>query len=173
MSAADPDIIRLHQIGAGVERRIAPDAAGRAAIARTLDLADLDAFTADLALKPVDGGWRLEGRVRAEAVQTCGLTLEPLPVSIDRAFNLKLVEEAEEPDLDGEIVVDLEAEDGPDVVEDGRIDLMQYAIEQLALSLDPFPRKAGAVFVQPEQPPETSPFSVLSALRPRDGEDRG
>ena len=58
-------------------------------------------------------------------------------------------------------------------IEDGKIDLGQYAVEQLALALDPFPRKPGATFVQPEEPAEISPFAALKALKPRDGEGRG
>ena len=34
----------------------------------------------------------MKGRVTAHAVQTCGLTLEPLPVDVDRRFSIQLVE---------------------------------------------------------------------------------
>lgn len=163
MSGASEEV-RLHQIGAGLTRRLTPDADSRARIARSLDLAALDAFEADLNLAPVDGGWKLSGRVKAEAVQTCGLTLEPLPVSVDQAFSVRLTEKTPD-ETDDEIIVDPEAEDAPDLVEEGRIDLMQYAIEQLALSLDPFPRKPGAVFVQPEGPGVISPFAALAKLK--------
>jgi uncharacterized metal-binding protein YceD (DUF177 family) len=56
----------------------------------------------------------------------------------------------------------------PDIVEDGQIDLGQYVVEQLALRLDPFPRKPGAEFVQPPEPAEISPFAVLKSLRSSD-----
>lgn len=157
--------VRLHQIGSGVTRTLAPDAAARARIAKALDLAALDAFEADVALTPSAVGWTLAGRVRAQATQTCGLTLEPLPVEIDARFSVSLAEAAEEdPD---EIVITLEDE-SPDVIEDGQIDLGQYAVEQLALRLDPFPRKPGAEFVQPKEPGEISPFAVLKQLRSSD-----
>jgi hypothetical protein len=61
-------------------------------------------------------------------------------------------------------------EEDADLIEDGKIDLGQYAVEQLALSLDPFPRKPGAEFVQPEEPAEISPFAALKALKPQDGQ---
>ena len=64
-------------------------------------------------------------------------------------------------------------EDAPDVIEDGRIDLGQYAVEQLALSLDPFPRKPDAEFVQPEEPGELSPFAVLKTVRDRGDPGQG
>lgn len=156
--------VRLHQVGAGLTRRLEPDAAARARIARSLDLASLDAFSADLTLAATASGWRLAGRLHAEAVQTCGVSLEPLPVTIDDDFSVAL-SEAAAPDPDGEIDVSMD-DDSPDVVEDGRIDLGQYAVEQLALRLDPFPRKPGAEFVQPPEPGEVSPFAVLRRLTP-------
>lgn len=157
--------VRLHQIGAGLSRTLVADAAARARIARALDLASLDAFEADVRLEPAAGGWSLSGRLRAHLAQTCGVTLEPLPVEIDDAFSVALAE-AGEPDAD-EIVITLDDE-SPDQIEDGRVDLGQYAVEQLALRLDPFPRKPGAEFVQPPEPAEISPFAVLRKLRPDD-----
>jgi uncharacterized metal-binding protein YceD (DUF177 family) len=159
--------IRLNEIGKGLERTLEPDAPTRARIARSLDLAALDAFVAELSVKPAENaGYRLTGRVTASAVQTCGITLEPLPVEIDQRFSVNLAETIEEPEAD-EIDVPID-DDAPDLIEDGRIDLGQYAVEQLALSLDPFPRKPGAEFVQPEEPAEISPFAVLKQFKPRD-----
>jgi hypothetical protein len=156
------EVIRINEIGAGIERRLVADDGARQKIARALDLAALSMFEADLIVAPALIGWRLSGRVRAEAVQTCGVTLEPLPVSIDERFSVDLVEgETTVGEDEIEISVD---DDGPDLIEDGRIDLGQYAVEQLSLNLDPFPRKPGAEFVQPEEPTELSPFAVLKAF---------
>lgn len=165
--------LRLHQIGAGVQRRLTPDADAMKRIARALDLQALDVFEVDINLVPTVSGWRLEGRVIADAVQTCGLTLEPLPVHVDRKFSVQMVEATErEDDEDGEIDLELD-DDSPDQIEGGSLDLGQYAVEQLALSLDPFPRKPGAVFEQPKEPGEISPFAVLKGLRSKDGSDEG
>lgn len=157
--------VRLHQVGAGVTRRLEPDAAARARIAKALDLASLDSLVAEMTLAPSPAGWRLTGRVRASLAQTCGITLEPLPVEIDAPFALTLAEAVDE-DSD-EIVITLDDE-SPDPIEGGQVDLGQYAVEQLALQLDPFPRKPGAEFVQPPEPTEISPFAVLKQLRPTD-----
>lgn len=165
------EIVRVNEIGTSLDRTLEPDGATRAKIARTLDLASLDAFTATLTIRPARVGWTLSGRVVAEAVQTCGLTLEPLPVSIDESFSLDLVEAAE-PVAGEEVEITLD-DDSPDVIEDGRIDLGQYAVEQLALTLDPFPRKPGAEFVQPAEPADISPFAVLKAIRDKDTSDKG
>lgn len=163
------ETVRLNEIGSSLNRRLEPDAAVRARIARSLDLASLDAFAAEMSVTPVREGWRLSGRVAARAVQTCGLTLEPLPVEIDQSFIVDLVEAATPEVDDVEVTLD---DDAPDVIEDGRIDLGQYAVEQLALTLDPFPRKPGAEFVQPDQPGEVSPFAVLKAFRPAGESDQ-
>lgn len=157
--------VRLHQIGSGVKRTLTPDAAARGRIARALDLASLESFEADVDLAPSAGGWTLSGRVRADLAQTCGITLEPLPLKIDEGFSVQLAEPVDEES--DEIIITLEDE-SPDVIEDGQIDLGQYVVEQLALHLDPFPRKPGAEFVQPPEPAEISPFAVLKQLRPSD-----
>jgi uncharacterized metal-binding protein YceD (DUF177 family) len=157
--------VRLHQLGSGVKRTLEPDAPTRARIVRALDLASLDAFTAEMELVPSPVGWRLSGRIRASLAQTCGITLEPLPVEIDAPFSLTLAESMEE-DTE-EIIITLDDE-SPDLIENGQIDLGQYAVEQLALRLDPFPRKPGAEFVQPPEPAEISPFAVLKQLRASD-----
>jgi glycosyltransferase involved in cell wall biosynthesis len=65
------------------------------------------------------------------------------------------------------VIITLDDE-SPDLIENGQIDLGQYAVEQLALRLDPFPRKPGAEFVQPPEPAEISPFAVLKQLRASD-----
>ncbi|MBD3833769.1 YceD family protein [Brevundimonas bullata] len=165
--------LRLHHIGAGVQRRLKPDAEAIKRIVRALDLQALEMFEVDINLVPTVSGWRLDGRVMADAVQTCGLTLEPLPVRIDRKFSVQMVEATEhEADENAEIDLELD-DDSADQIEGGSLDLGQYAVEQLALSLDPFPRKPGAVFEQPPEPGEISPFAVLKGLRPTDGSGEG
>jgi hypothetical protein len=157
--------VRLHQIAGGITRTLEPDAAARARIAKALDLASLDGFSAEMVLAPAAVGWRLSGRVRASLAQTCGITLEPLPLEIDAPFVLTLAE-AVDSESD-EIIITLDDE-SPDLIENGQVDLGQYAVEQLALRLDPFPRKPGAAFVQPPEPAEISPFAILKQRRPAD-----
>ncbi|WP_372708333.1 DUF177 domain-containing protein [Brevundimonas sp.] len=160
------DPVRLHLSPGGVNRRLEPDAATRGRIAKALDLASLDSFVADVKLEPTAAGWRLSGHVMASLAQLCGITLERLPVEIDTRFSFPLAEAVDEDSE--EIVITLDDE-SPDLIENGQIDLGQYVVEQLALQLDPFPRKLGAEFVQPPEPAEISPFAVLKTRRP-DGE---
>ena len=165
--------VRLHQIGATLTRRLEPDAEVRVRIARALDLKSLDRFVADIDILPTVSGWRMSGRVQADAVQSCVLTLEPLPVVIDGDFTVNLTETPPDSPTDEDGEIDLELDDNtPDVVENGQIDLGQYAVEQLALHLDPYPRKEGAVFEQPPEPGEISPFGVLRTLKPSGDADK-
>jgi hypothetical protein len=154
--------IRLNQIGAGVTREFEADEGERRALAKWLDLVAIDLFSADLSLSPSMLGWTLKGRVRAQVTQSCGLTLVPLPATIDQTFSVSLVEAAEA--VDGEVEVSLD-DDAPDLIENGQIDLGYHAVEQLGLALDPFPRAPGAEFVPPEESAEISPFAVLKGLK--------
>lgn len=159
------EVVRINEIGAGITRTLVPDAEARARIVKALDLASLESLEAEISVAPAHVGWTLSGRVRAKLEQICGITLEPLPVTVDERFSVALVEAAAPGPDEIEVTLD---DDAPDVIEDGRIDLGQYAVEQLSLQLDPFPRKPGAEFVQPEEPAEISPFAVLKQFRPKD-----
>ena len=64
---------------------------------------------------------------------------------------------------------DMDAE-VPDIVEDGKIDLAQIAIEQVALVMEDYPRKEGEVFefvseFDEETTKTQNPFSVLAKLK--------
>lgn len=163
------EVLRVNEIGAGATRRLVPDETERARIVKALDLASLKAFESEIVVTPARLGWTLSGWIRAEAEQVCGVTLDPLPVTVDERFVVHLVEEA---DAAPEVEVTLD-DDSPDVIEDGRIDLGQYAVEQFALALDPFPRKPGVEFVQPAEPAEISPFAVLRQLKGGGDEGKG
>lgn len=158
--------LRLHQVGSSLARTLEPNAEERARIVKSLNLVSLENFTAEMTVTPTVSGWRIDGRVKADAVQACGLTLEPIPETINQTFLINLTEQPPEVEVDENGEIDLELNDSfPDYVEDGKIDLGHYAVEQLSLALDPFPRKEGAVFVQPPEPVELSPFAVLQSMK--------
>jgi uncharacterized metal-binding protein YceD (DUF177 family) len=75
---------------------------------------------------------------------------------------------AHAPDPEAELVIDLEADDPPDVVEGDEIDLARYVVEHLALDIDPFPRKPGVEFEPPAPTAEISPFAALRRLKETD-----
>lgn len=161
------DRVRLDQIGQGLSRHLVAADGERTRVAAALDLASLDRLEADVEVKPSGAGWRLSGRLVADVVQTCGVTLEPLPSHIEGSFFVDLAEASVVGPQPREFEADLDTPDGPDLIEDGGIDLAAYVVEHLSLEIDPWPRKPGAVFEAPEGPAEPSPFDVLRELKPK------
>ncbi len=168
MSAPPPIHSMIFDLGAarpGAEARVTPDQSERAAIARALDLASLSRFDVRFDISGGRGEWRLSGHIEAEGEQVCGVTLAPLAFTIDEPFSLWLVQ-AEQLPVAEDGVLELNPDDeGPDLIDSPRVDLGVYAVEQLALRLDPFPRAPGAVFEAPESEAPPSPFAVLARLR--------
>ena len=68
-----------------------------------------------------------------------------------------------------EVIIDLEADDPPDVLESDVIDLAGYVIEHLALEIDPFPRAPDAEFSPPETTRKSSPFAKLAEWKGGNG----
>ena len=159
---------------AGRHVDIAADGRARAAIAEAAGLAALERLTAgfDLMRHGADG-LRVVGRVQAAVVQNCVVTLEPIESAVDEAIELLFLPEAPTaPD-----VVDLEAveaDDPPEPLQNGVVDLGAVATEFLLLGIDPYPRKPGAVFeAPPAGGPASSPFAALAALKKGDNAKEG
>ena len=65
-----------------------------------------------------------------------------------------------------------ESDEGPEIMQSGVVDLGAVATEFLILGIDPYPRKAGAVFAAPSastREPADHPFAALAALKSRPG----
>ena len=153
---------------------IVADDRTRAAIAEATDLAALPRLEAgfDLMRHGADG-LRVVGRVQAAVVQNCVVTLEPIESTVDEAIDLLFLPEAPTaPD-----VVELEAgeaDDPPETLQNGMVDLGAKATEFLLLGIDPSPRKLGAVFeAPPAGDPASSPFAALAALKKADNSTEG
>jgi uncharacterized metal-binding protein YceD (DUF177 family) len=155
------------------ERTVAIEAteAERAALAERFDLVAIDRLEARFAIRREGGDTvRASGRVRADVVQRCSVTAEPLRARVDEPVDLRFV-----PALEGaEDELELSA-DALDTVsyEGGAVDLGEAAAETMALALDPFPRAPGAADalraagVISEE--EAGPFGKLAALKDRLG----
>ncbi|WP_137389383.1 YceD family protein [Rhodoligotrophos defluvii] len=165
----------------GLEERLVATQAEREVLAGWLGLARLDALEAKLSLKPWRGnGVRVSGQLHAEAEQVCVVTLEPLQRVYEQEFERSFIQ-GPAPVGEGatEAVVDIAGEDPPDVIENGVIDLGAVVAEELALVIDPYPRKEGAEIesgyaAQPEEKQDETPFAALLALKKAIGpEDNG
>ena len=92
-------------------------------------------------------------------MRECVVSLEPFETTQREAFSLRFVPEGQESETP-----DPESEDEIPYA-GGTIDLGEAVVEQLALDLDPFPRKEGAELPSEADPANVSPFAALAALR--------
>ncbi|MDH3473459.1 MAG: DUF177 domain-containing protein [Rhodospirillales bacterium] len=157
-----------------VEQAIEATAEERAALARRFDLLALDHLTARLTLRRLEGRplIRVRGDFEAELTQACVVTLEPVPSRPGGSISLLFSLAPELEGVGGEVFVDLDAEDPPEPVPPGGIDLGEIVAEQLALALEPYPRAPGAHLetaewggAAPEDEDKASPFKVLASLK--------
>ncbi len=101
-----------------------------------------------------------EGRLTARVVQVCVVTLDEFEAEITEPFAVRFVPEGTESEE-----IDPEAEDEIPYA-GSMIDLGEAAAEQLALALDPYPRRPDAMLPDAEAPPPSA-FAALGALRQR------
>jgi uncharacterized metal-binding protein YceD (DUF177 family) len=153
---------------------ITADADARARVAVRLGLRALDKLTAQLEILPHSTGATVTGYVEADVVQNCVVTLGPVPAHLREDVAIKFVAPQDikrRPDDDEEEeIIDID-EEPPEVILDGRIDLGEVAVSQVALGLDPYPRAPGASFdpakwgVEGEKALPASPFAALAKLK--------
>lgn len=144
------------------------DEVERAAVAKRLDLTKLDRLEAHVRLERAGDIIRATGRLVASLDQSCVVTGEPVAAHIDEPFTLNFVPVPQAQRADEE--VELGERDLDVVFHDGSaIDLGSALADTLALSLNPYPRSAGADAALKEAgvltEEQASPFAVLAKLR--------
>ena len=161
----EADSVGTHRM----ERRIAANPEERVALAKRFGLVGIDRLEAVLSLKRAGSGViHVSGELEAEVTQACVVTLAPVPAKLSEAFSVDFADEDRRKPADSDL--DFEADDPPEPIRNGHIDLGELAAEQLALALDPYPRAPGAAIPaefspepdadeEPERP--VNPFSIL------------
>jgi uncharacterized metal-binding protein YceD (DUF177 family) len=150
-------------------------------LAVRLGLIELPALAAAVRLRRARGGRYVEidGSLHATVVQTCVVTLEPVPATLEEPFALLLgpIGGGAEDGPSSELIIDL---DQPEPLESDTIDIGELVAQQLSLALDPYPRAPDAPAPEdltkdltqglaegpsatPAEPPAESPFAVLRA----------
>lgn len=156
-----PRPVAIDRIGTlGLERDVTAAPDELALIATRLQLPAVAALACEFRLKRLERSIiEATGTLRARVTQVCVVTLDEFEQPIEEAFHVRFVpagaeSEDEDPDAPDEIPYPASA-----------IDLGEAAIEQLALSLDPYPRKPG--LAEPEEPEGDTPhpFAALAGLR--------
>jgi uncharacterized metal-binding protein YceD (DUF177 family) len=158
----------------GRQFELAADDRVRAAVAQAAAIAALPRLEAsfDVARHGADG-LHVLGRVSATVTQHCVVTLEPIQSEIEEAVDLVFVP----PPVTSaarESTGDADAEEPPDALRNGAVDLGAIATEFLLLGIDPYPRKEGAVFQRPDAgDPVAGPFAALASLKKGGGGQGG
>ena len=136
------DVTRLSASGTMVN--LAPSADELTAIAKRLDLVSVDQLSGKIRVRPTMGREiTAEGMVSAQVQQTCVVTGDALPTTLEFSLLRRYSEDADALaglDVDEDEVVDPDHDD-PDPIENGTIDVGEAAVEELALQLPTYPRK--------------------------------
>lgn len=162
-----PDKPRAEQIEATPEEC--------AALARRFDLQSVAYFRAKMTILRLSEGKiiRVEGEIDADVTQTCVVSLQGVPTEIKAPFDSYFTEDGKEVFDDEAFSINLEEEEGPDlVVQNGMLDLGELAAQYLALELDPYPRAPGvslaAQMSETGADTKNRPFQVLKSLKTDD-----
>jgi uncharacterized metal-binding protein YceD (DUF177 family) len=164
-------IVRFDAARRGLDLELTAEPDRRKAIAQSFGMISLEALSAHVTTHAVPGlkplvHVRLE--LKGDVTQECGVTLEAFSHPISAVLDLDCIQASDVTDEVaevGEAELSLNDLDEPDVVENGQIDLGQYVIEALGEAYDPFARKPGVVFEEPEAAQEPSPFAILAKLK--------
>ncbi len=153
----------------GAALKLVPGEKERAALARHVDVLAVPALVADVKATPDGkGGVVVEGDLIATVRQICVVSLEPFDNAVNEHIALRFLPESAAvfPSAEND-----EGEGDPaEVVRGGTVDLGALVAEFLALGIDPYPRRPGALFAPPAAaaPEEaSSPFAALAKLKPK------
>jgi hypothetical protein len=156
----------------GLEVTIEAKPSERRGLAVFLDIPDVNFLRAKLLIQHWRGhGVRVTGALEADIVETCVVTLEPLRTKIGANVDRKFLPESmlEQDTEPHELLLDPDGDDPPDPLPHV-LDLGELAAEELALNLDPYPRKEGVDAANNEPEPDLrgeSPFAKLrTVLKP-------
>jgi uncharacterized metal-binding protein YceD (DUF177 family) len=161
--------VHIHEIpGSGRHFNITTTEPERDAVAHQLGLPRIAELTAKLLVKPFrKDGLAVGGTIHARLTQTCVVSADDFESTVDAPVDIRFSPDGKDPNADFDLAElnDPEAEDPPDLLTGGEIDLGAVIAEFLALALDPYPRKPGIDFEAPREDPSLSPFAALNALK--------
>ncbi len=168
MSEPTPEFSREIAIArispSGIIEELDAKPAERTALAARFDLLELPALTAQLTLKP--SGQEtifVKGKIIADIVQRCVVTLEPMSTHIDLAVDTVFLPAEQHRVGAGSSHYD-ELDDEFEIFSNGKIDLGEMVAQHLGVTIDPYPRKAGAELPATEfgaKVEERKPFAEL------------
>ncbi len=161
----------VSRAGCARQFEAAPDEC--AAVARFLGITAVNRLALTCRLSRRDGDRILvRGTLKAEAVQACIITCDPIVTEIDEEVEVEFWPEADlageggEPEID----VNIDEAEPPSAIQNGRVELGALTVELLGIRLDPYPRAPGAEFdastgLTHSRTGASGPFAALAALK--------
>lgn len=139
-------------------------------LCEVLKVPDVKSFEAEIKLKfsKKEHTLNVWGKVKAEIEHQSVISLEYFTQTYEPSFELVYDTKATYKEIK-EIDEDID-DDVPDIIINGKIDLVDVSIEQIALVLDDYPRKKGEKFnfkpnFDEDEPVRENPFAVLRNLK--------
>ena len=151
------------QTGRHIE--LVADERTREAVALIAGLAGLPRLAATFdVVRSSHDGLRVTGQVSATVRQVCVVTLELIESELAETLDLEF--KPPRAPVQGEEISVSHDDEEDEILADGVVDLGALATEFLILGIDPYPRKAGAVFDPPRtNEPAGGAFAALAALQ--------
>ncbi|MBP3687993.1 MAG: DUF177 domain-containing protein [Alphaproteobacteria bacterium] len=161
--------LKIDELGQGEQTyNLRADKEQLATLKEILQVPAVNSFEANLKLKfqKKRGLLEISGTASANLELISVISLEAFNKDYTAEFKLMYDTNATYEDIYGEDD-DIE-DDVPDIVYDGKIDLGDIAIEQIALVMEDHPRKTGEVFnevIEAREPVKNNPFAALEKLK--------
>ncbi len=132
------------------------------AVANRLGVLAVDKLSGELWVSATKERFSVRGRVAARLKRECVVSLEEIVEAIDEPFETEFVRRAAALENDDEEI----SLDSPEIHEDAELDIGELLVQQLALAIDPYPRKPGVARLVAEfgVEDEASPLAQALAL---------
>jgi uncharacterized metal-binding protein YceD (DUF177 family) len=167
MTGPVPEMLRpipADRVAGGLVVTIEATPAECEAIAKRLLIPSVQSVRCRWDLRSARGGVvEAEGSLTARLHQECVVSLDPFPVKLVEEFAVRFVppgregEPSEDPDEPDELVM-----------LNDTLELGEATVEQLALALEPYPRKPGAILPEVPEDGPVNPFAALAKWKPEE-----
>jgi uncharacterized metal-binding protein YceD (DUF177 family) len=153
---------------AGMDVVLAPNEAERAQIAEWADVSVVPSFEAKVTLRRLSPSrFSYAAQLKAQVVQPCVVTLEPVTQSLEEEFTRELHlthATRRRPEL-VELTPGAGEDEAPEEIESPRYDVAGPVLEEFSLAIDPYPRASGVAYEPPTKEMPASPFAALAKLK--------